>query len=221
LHQFLFETLLREQEAVFALKKQVRTWNEEGRSNFFYPLYSGWQFPTYPYFFKQPAHAACWAISRFKRDGLGNSWGADKYPSFLQFVGTVSVKNSNIHPVISPTYRSEIEYRFFLGVEFYLPKKEYIIFSDTNYVQLSTNTFYQCTQGFKCAQDYQLSSNSIYKSRVMYYCSCITSNIVPEHSGHYAIEQKLASSKDGLVMFEKLFKYMKSPFHNYGEWNLY
>ncbi len=38
----------------------------------FYPLYSGWDFPEYPFLFKNPNQAACWAISRFKRDGLGN-----------------------------------------------------------------------------------------------------------------------------------------------------
>jgi hypothetical protein len=40
----------------------------------YYPLYSGWDFPKYPFLFKKPYKAACWAISRFKRDGLGNVW---------------------------------------------------------------------------------------------------------------------------------------------------
>jgi hypothetical protein len=53
----------------------------------YYPLYSGWDFPEYPFLFKKPNKAACWAISRVKRDSLGNVWGQGKYPQFLSFVG--------------------------------------------------------------------------------------------------------------------------------------
>jgi hypothetical protein len=55
----------------------------------YYPLYSGWDFPEYPFLFKKPNEAACWAMSIFKRDGLGNVWGQGKFPQFLSFVGQV------------------------------------------------------------------------------------------------------------------------------------
>lgn len=211
--------LFREHQAVVALKKQVRNWyvEEEGRGIFYYPLYSGWEFPKYPYFFNKPAHAACWAISRFKRDGLGICWGADMLPFFLKFVGTASVKYTDIHPVISPTFKSEIEYRFFSGVHFHQIKEESVI-TDVNYVELSTNTYNQCIQGFKWKQDYQLSSNSIYKSRAMYYCSFITSNIVLQQTIPHKIQQKLGlSTYHGLVRLEKQLEYMKCPFNYSGK----
>ncbi len=53
----------------------------------YYPLYSGWDFPEYPFLFKKPNKAACWSMSRFKQDCLGNVWGQGKYLQFLSFVG--------------------------------------------------------------------------------------------------------------------------------------
>jgi hypothetical protein len=53
----------------------------------YYPLYSGWYSPEYPFLFKKPNKAAWWAISRFKQDGLGNVWGQGNYPRFLSFDG--------------------------------------------------------------------------------------------------------------------------------------
>ncbi len=32
--------------------------------------YSRWDFPEYPFLFKEPSEAACWAISRFKQEGF-------------------------------------------------------------------------------------------------------------------------------------------------------
>ena len=37
--------------------------------------YSRWDFPEYPFLFKELSKATCWAISRFKRDGFWNVWG--------------------------------------------------------------------------------------------------------------------------------------------------
>ena len=52
----------------------------------YYPLYSGWDFPEYPFLFKKPNMVVCWAMSRFKQDGLGNVWGQGQYPQLLSFV---------------------------------------------------------------------------------------------------------------------------------------
>ncbi len=48
----------------------------------YYPLYSGWDFPEYPFLFKKPNKAACWAMSRFKQDCLEKVWGQGNYPQF-------------------------------------------------------------------------------------------------------------------------------------------
>jgi hypothetical protein len=89
---------------------------------------------------------------------------------------------------------------------------------EANYVEISPHTFLQCTQGFKRIQDYQLSSNSIYRTRNQSYCWNITSYVVLQQSNQKMLQQKLDSSKNELIMFEKPFKYMKSPYKDYGEW---
>ncbi len=70
---------------------------------YYYPLYSGWTFPEYPFLFCKPTEATCWAMSRFKRDGLGSLWEPLDYPVFLKFVGRVTISNSDIVRVSSPT----------------------------------------------------------------------------------------------------------------------
>ncbi len=205
-----------------ALMKQVRNWDveEEGRRIFYYPMYCGWEFPNFPYFFDKPTHAACWAISRFKRDGLGNCWGSDMLPFFLKFVGRASIKNKDIHPVISPCFKSEIEYRFFAGVDFHQIEEESVI-TDVDCVELSANTYQQCIQGFKCKQDYQLSSNSIYKSHAQAYCSIITSNKILRQKKRNTIQQKLGiSTIHGLVRIEKHLEYLKCPINSSGKLTL-
>jgi hypothetical protein len=39
-----------------------------------YTLYSRWDLPEYLFLFKKPNKVACWAMSRFKQEGLGNVW---------------------------------------------------------------------------------------------------------------------------------------------------
>ncbi len=108
----------------------------------YYPLYSGWDFTEYWFLFKKPNKAACWAMSRFKRDGLGNVWGQGKYPQFLSFVGQVMMKKCEVQVALeSPTTKSKIENCFFSQVIFHLPKKEPILLS-SDYVQLSEKTFF-------------------------------------------------------------------------------
>ena len=76
--------------------------------------YSGWDFPEYPFLFKESSKAACWAISRFKQDGLGNVWGHGKYPPFLAYVGHVVMMKSDVQGAPkNPTAKSMIEKHFF------------------------------------------------------------------------------------------------------------
>jgi hypothetical protein len=94
----------------------------------YYPLYSGWDFPEYPFLFKKPNKAACWAISRFKRDSLGNVWGQGNYPQFLSFVSRVMMKRCEVQVALeSPTTKSRIENCFFSQVTFHLPKENPIL----------------------------------------------------------------------------------------------
>ncbi len=73
---------------------------------YYYPLYSGWNFLGYPFLFRKPTEATCWAMSRFKRDGLGSLWETLGYLVFLKFVGKVTISNSDIVRVSSPTSSS-------------------------------------------------------------------------------------------------------------------
>jgi hypothetical protein len=131
----------------------------------YFTHYSGWDFPEYPFLFHNPNHAACWAISRFKRDGFGNVWGQGKYPPFLRFVGQVKMRRSDVEVLLeSPLIiKSKIEHRFFSQFIFHLPKKDSILLS-SDYVQLSKETFDRCTGSF-CNKEpnYQQSSRSIYR----------------------------------------------------------
>jgi hypothetical protein len=87
-------------------------------------------------------------MSRFKQDGLGNVWGQGKYPQFLSFVGQVMMMRSELQVALeSPTTKSKTENHFFSQVIFHLLKKEQILLS-SGYVQLSEQTFFQCTGGF-------------------------------------------------------------------------
>ena len=61
----------------------------------YYPLYSGWSFPSMPHFFLMPGEACSWTLSRFKRDGLSNIWGDGVYPEFIQFVGVIVTEASS------------------------------------------------------------------------------------------------------------------------------
>ncbi len=114
----------------------------------YYPLYCGWDFSEYPFLFRKLNEAACWAISRFKQDGLGNVWGQGNYPQFLSFVGQVMMKKCEVQVALeSLTTKSKIENSFFSQVIFHLPKKNQILLS-SDYVQLSEKTFFQCIGGF-------------------------------------------------------------------------
>jgi hypothetical protein len=139
----------------------------------FYPLYSGWDFPEYPFLFKNPNQAACWAISSFKRDGLGNVWGQENYLPFLRFVGQVTMRRSDVKVALEspPIFKSKIEHSFFSQVIFHVPKKDSILLS-SDYVQLSKETFVQCT-GVFCNKeaDYQQSSRSIYRDEERFLMS--------------------------------------------------
>jgi hypothetical protein len=181
------------------------------------PLYSGWDFPEYPFLFKKPNEAACWAISRFKRDGLGNVWGQGKYPQFLSFVGQVMMKRCEIQVALElMTNKSKIENRFFSQVIFHLPKKNSIILR-SDYVQLSEKTFFQCTGGFHTNKpDYQQSTNSIYQDQDRFSCQRMTMNTINKKFD-VTLHQKLAQS-GGFIQFEAWFNFMKdSPPKNYGK----
>ena len=184
----------------------------------FYPLYSGWDFPEYPFLFKNPNQAACWAISRFKQDGLGNVWGQGKYLPFLRFVGQVKMRRSDVEVLLEspPIFKSKIEHRFFSQVIFHLPKKDSILLS-SDYVQLSKETFDRCTGGFRNKEpDYQQSSRSIYRDEDGFQCHNMTLNRIHKMFD-VTLHQKLAKS-NGFIRFEDRFKYLKhSPPKNYGK----
>jgi hypothetical protein len=85
----------------------------------FYPLYGGYHSQEDPICFKCPGHALMWSLSRFKKDGLGNSWSQwDHLPYFLHFVGVLQYKKELFTTTSMPTTfrESKLETAFFSDV---------------------------------------------------------------------------------------------------------
>jgi hypothetical protein len=181
----------------------------------YYPLYSRWDCPEYPFLFKKPNQAACWEMSRFKQDGFGNVWGQGKYLQFLSFVSQVMMKRCEVQVALeSLTTKSKIENCVFSQVIFHLPKKEPILLS-SDYIQLSKKNFFQCTGGFHTNEpDCQQSANSIYQDQDRFSCQRMTINTINKKF-NVTLHQKLAESS-GFIQFEAQLKFMKdSPPKNY------
>ena len=183
-------------------------------SFYYYPVYSGWQFPDQPYLFKEPAQAICYGLFKFKQDGLSNMWGADVYPSFARHIGQVSIPpgQASLLSVQSRKVKSSIEKKYFSAVAFHhwsgsLTKDNH------NYVNSSDSMFDACCKTMKPTQDYFLSSNSVFRSGT----SCPTSSsadVLPGRSNF--LDNKLASG--GYMQIEKKFKPIKTrSYESHGE----
>jgi hypothetical protein len=92
----------------------------------YYPLYGGYHSGDLPILFKNPSHALMWALSRFKKDGLGNSWAQldqlpYRLPYFMRFIGVLECKTDSFTRTIIPTSSkpSKIETYFFSEVQFF------------------------------------------------------------------------------------------------------
>jgi hypothetical protein len=159
----------------------------------YYPLYSSWTFTDIPSLFKNPSEAACWAISQFKCDGLGNVWESGEIPVFLRFFGRVLIHVTKVICVSSPTVSSHIEDCFFPGVRFHLPSKNHVLL-DSNFIELCSETFCQCMNGF-CSgpPDFLLSAHSIYIDKEHCSCQNMKLNTVMITYNH-TLQQKLSSS---------------------------
>ena len=146
-----------------------------------------------------------WALSRFKKDGLGNAW-VGSLPSFLRFVGVTRVDPTNLRITSFFTNRrSSLEHAFFSDVTFYDIIDPTVI-PTTHYMQCSHALYTQCVNTFKTTQDYQRSSNSTY----MPHRKCIdsTSEDVSFHHCPF-LSSKKHSSGNSFIQLEKKFKYLK------------
>ena len=153
----------------------------------------------------QPSHALSWALSRFKKDGLGNAW-VGSLPSFLRFVGVTRVDPTNLRITSFSTHRrSSLEDAFFSDVTFYDIIDPTVI-PTTHYMQCSHALYTQCVNTFKTTQDYQMSSNSTY----MPNRKCIDSTC-EDVSFHHCpfLSSKKHSSCNLFIQLEKKFKYLK------------
>jgi hypothetical protein len=89
------ESIVADQESGNHLLSCNSMFTSDCRMKLYYPLYSGWSFPSMPHFFLMPDEACSWTLSRFKRDGLSNIWGDGVYPEFIQFVGVIVTEASS------------------------------------------------------------------------------------------------------------------------------
>lgn len=95
---------------------QPKNRNAETRDTLCYPLYTGFTFPETPFHFKQPSCALSWALSRFKKDGLGNAWFSS-LQSFVRFVGVTRVAPMNSKATsLCTNSRSSLEETFLSDV---------------------------------------------------------------------------------------------------------
>ena len=181
----------------------------------YYPLYTGYTFPETPLHFKQPSHVLSWALSRFKKDGLGNAW-VGSLPSFLRFVGVTRVDRTTLRITSFSTHRrSSLEGAFFSDVTFYDIIDPTVIPS-TNYMQCSDSLYTQCLNTFKTTQDYQMSSNSTYTPNRK--CIDSTSQDISFHHCPF-LSGKKHSSANSFIQLEKKFKYLKeNTYIDIGRW---
>ena len=161
-----------------------------------------------------PSEALCWKLSRFKKDGLSNIWGAEDYPTFMQFIGIVSISASNIRETTMPYNRSpsKIERGYFSKVKFYEPIDVSTIIV-TNYIKCKDHLFNSCIQSMKSLPDYQSSSNSIYKSNVQ--CPSSSHQDVEVVHSSFLSSKKLSAIP--FIKLENKFKYIKdNTYCNHG-----
>lgn len=138
---------------------------------YYYSPYGGWNSGHVPILFKSPGEAICWGISRFKRDGLSNSWGPGMYPDFLRFVFLASFRLGASIRVPLPSAsgrRSKNELAYFEPATFHQvdPDTELLC---SGYRFTTEEYFQQCANTMKTTPDWMCSSHSIYKRE----CRCI------------------------------------------------
>ena len=135
---------------------------------YYYPLYNGYAFLLnknlqHPPLFELQSQAAAWGISRFKRDGLSNIWGANEYPKFLNYVGVIRAREGVVmqgnNLLLRGTNPSTIEMEFFSGVIFYtFNHVERLLKEECGYIKLSEEMFKEVKACFKPLPDYILSA---------------------------------------------------------------
>ena len=172
----------------------------------YYPLYSGWSFPSMPHFFLTPTEACSWALSRFKRDGLSNIWGNGIYPEFIKFVGVIVTDNKSFTECAKKDlFSSKKEQYFFNDCKFLqLLCMENSILS---YEQIDITQFSKLSDNlFHPSVDYLLSTNSTYRTGVTALSHPITKTRC-ENNDQIRVMQ--VTSPDNIIRFETTCKHMK------------
>ncbi len=174
-------------------------------TTYYYPHYNGWDMPHDPLLFKLPSAALCWALSRFKKDGLSNIFGPDQYPHFMQFIGIAYTSENNVIPTTMPSNKkpSKIEKRYFYHVEFLQLVDSSSV--TTKYMKCKDLLFQSCLQSMKSVPDYQSSSTSIYKPNTR----CPTSSHEDVEFCHSKLLASKQTSSISFIKLEAKFKYMK------------
>ena len=188
------------------LLSRTTTFTSECRIKLYYPLYSGWSFPSMPHCFLTPGEACSWTLSRFKRDGLSNIWGDGVYPEFVQFVGVIVTDTSSYQDCTETVHlSSQIEREFFQGCKFLhlINMKN----CTTSYERIKPTEFKILSDDlFRSRVDYQLSTNSVYQKSVTALSRSINKT-------YYEVNNRLRvmqeSSPDHIIRLEVMCKEMK------------
>lgn len=133
---------------------------------YYYSPYGGWNSNLTPVMFRTPGEAMCWGLSRFKRDGLSNSFGPNNYPSFVKYVFIASFRVGAATDMPMPSHcasrPSEIESAYFETAQFFQVDIETELLS-SSYLLSSERYFQSCCETMKATPDWMCSSHSIYK----------------------------------------------------------
>ena len=128
-------------------------------NDLFYPLYHGWTTDECP-FFKNPSEALCWQLSRYFKDGICQSQSLSSL-HWMRCIGNVRA-NETSHRPHKFTSASMRERQYFSNVCF-----QYLVpnFRPGSIILISKpDMFEQCKATFHSHSDYQLSSQSTYKT---------------------------------------------------------
>lgn len=171
-------------------------------STYYYPLYGGYQSGSSLLLFLNSTHALTWSLT---------AWNGKNLPDFLRFVGVIQCAPSDVHPTPMPTSRrpSQVELQYFSSAcFFFLEESCCLLKASIPYIKCYEEDFLLSILTLLPLQDYQMSSNSIYRTG----CTCPT-----VHHDHFAyvhynmLQHKLNSSKSGFIQLENKFLSQRWP----------
>ena len=184
-------------------------------NTYFYSLYGGSSFPSYPVLFKQSSHALTWALSRYVRDGIVLRDG--ETPHWIQYVGVIyNIHDTNIKRITLPSRAkpSQIEKQFYARVGFYEPVDQSLISSLPSYLRCKDHLYQSCRLQVNALADYHLSATSTYRRKAV----CLAYSADDLECIHSGFLNNKKTELSPYIQLESKFKYLySSEYLSYSE----